>query len=350
MPLVADHEVFLNSALLCSDVHRRFAETDDRDVHSNRFFQRSIQMVNSKLSKGEVDDALIGAVGCLVLIEHCLEHCDRAAVHHSGMGELIRIQGGIQTIRYPLQMKIVRADIIPCVDRMKTPKLPHPQHTVQSLHATMFPNAPTDRAMMKALGAAGLNSLVTNVMLDVSAFCKALSYAIRHQLTVPYRSFDEDTMGFQYDLLLAPKDSLGHMDIACRSATLLYMKALTREDPVPNDFISNPMIAALKKITVSTSNIKTIFWITFIGGLFATNGFRRSRFKEELAHLRRTANLNTWKEAEAVLQNRAWVSEVHGSIGYALWSEFATMSTSTFFKQELTPPLTPSFTSPPIPN
>jgi hypothetical protein len=346
MPLTADHEVFLNSALMCSEIHKRLIETDDRDVYSNAYFQRAVQLVNERIGKGEIDDALIGAVSCLVLIEHCLEHFDSSAIHHAGMGEVIRVHGGVQTIRYPLQMKVVRADIIPCVDRLKTPKLPHPKHTVPSLHSTMFPNADPDEELAIGFNAAGLSHHISEIMLEISAFSQSLSYAIRHQLTVPYRAYDEDTMGFQYGLLLAPKDDLRDIDIICRSGALLYLKALTREDPVPNDFISNPMITSVKKIKVNASNVNLVFWAMFMAGLFATNGFRRQFFKEELSRLHKIANLNTWHEAEEALKSIGWTPEVHSSIGFALWNQFAFSTWAPTFRQEPTPPLTPGFPTP----
>jgi hypothetical protein len=347
MPLVADHEVFLNSALMCSEIHKRLIETDARDVYSNAYFQRAVQLVNSRIGKGEIDDALIGAVSCLVLIEHCLEHFDSSAIHHAGMGEVIRVYGGVQTIRYPLQMKVVRADIIPCVDRLKTPKLPHPKHTVPSLHATMFPNADPDGRLAMDLNAAGLSHHISGIMLDISAFSQSLSYAIRHQLTVPYRAYDEDTMGFQYDLLLAPKEHLHKIDLICRSGALLFLKALTREDPVPNDFISNPMIAALKKIEVDASNVKIVFWAMFMSGLFATNVVGRQFVKEELSRLRQIAQLHTWYDAEDLLKSIGWVPEVHSSMGFALWNQFALSTWAPAFRQEPTPPLTPGLPTPP---
>lgn len=123
MPAAYDDESLLNTILLCSETHWKYVFRKTSIDHNNPYYRHAITNVNKRLAAGEVCDAVIGAVGCLVLIEVCmppagrelltrwqhyLANLDSSAMHRSGLVEMLRVRGGLQTVRKPLQMKIYR--------------------------------------------------------------------------------------------------------------------------------------------------------------------------------------------------------------------------------------------------
>ena len=69
MPAACDDESLLNTILLCSETHWKYVFRKAGIDHNNPYYRHAITNVNKRLAAGEVCDAVIGAVGCLVLIE-----------------------------------------------------------------------------------------------------------------------------------------------------------------------------------------------------------------------------------------------------------------------------------------
>ena len=70
-PLAAGEESLLNMVLLCSEVHKNYPLGKAGIDHSSPYYCHAIKNVNARLSAGEIYDAVIGAVSCLILIEVC---------------------------------------------------------------------------------------------------------------------------------------------------------------------------------------------------------------------------------------------------------------------------------------
>ncbi len=71
MPAACDDESLLNTILLCSETHWNYAFRKTGIDRTNPYYQHAITNVNKRLAASEVCDAVIGAVGCFVLIEVC---------------------------------------------------------------------------------------------------------------------------------------------------------------------------------------------------------------------------------------------------------------------------------------
>jgi hypothetical protein len=205
----------------------------------------------------------------------------------------------------------------------------------------VLPNAASDTNLSDALVATGISLYIIDIMLAMSAFSNSLEYAIEHKLTISSRCFDEETMGIQYDLLVMRNDTASEIDIACRSAALIYMKSLTREDPCNIDAIIDPMVDSLKNIRITSSNAGLLFWISLMGAMTAQNITKRIWFQEQLAVHRELLSLIDWNEAEALLHEFSWISRIHGKTGRLVWDIIGNNSPSLIFTQKLTPPLTP---------
>jgi hypothetical protein len=205
----------------------------------------------------------------------------------------------------------------------------------------VLPNVPPDTNLSDALVATGMSLYVIDIMLAMSAFSNSLEYAIEHELTIPSRCFDEETMGIQYDLLVMRNDMASEIDVACRSAALMYMKSLTREDPCNFDAIVDPMVDSLENIRITSSNAGLLFWISLMGAMTAQNITKRIWFQEQLAVHRELLSLIDWNEAEALLHEFSWISRIHGKTGRLVWDVIEHKSPSLIFTQKLTPPLTP---------
>jgi hypothetical protein len=184
----------------------------------------------------------------------------------------------------------------------------------------ILPNSPPNRDLITLLSAAGLGLHLTEIVLVMSELSRSLEYAIDEALTIPSRAFDEDTMGIQYDLLLAPTDSANAIDTACRSACLIYMKSLTREDPCDFQPIIEALVTSIEKVEVSSSNTRLLFWINFMGATAGQCPESRSWFRENLVTLRYYLGLVEWAEAEHILKSISYVHKIHSPSGILVWS------------------------------
>lgn len=202
------------------------------------------------------------------------------------------------------------------------------------LYTIMFPTVTDDDALAEALGASGMSLHVSDIALAMSSLSKAIEYAIDTSLTIPSRAFDEDTMGILYDLLLMRTDNTNEIDIAYRSAGLIYMKSLTREDTCNFDAIVVPMVSSIGKIQVNAANARLLFWINFMGAMTAQDNSKRVWFREQLVFLRDFLNIVEWIEAQAILKDISFIPKVHGDPSRLVWEAL----TST----------TPSIQQPPI--
>ena len=236
---------------------------------------------------------------------------------------------------------ICRADIIPAVDRLMPPKLPRLRPTLPSLHALVFQKADPNKEFSDSLVATGMSLHVIDIMLTMNALSRSLQYSIEHDLTVPSRAFDEDTMGIQHDLLLVSTSEASDVDLACRSAALIYMKSLTREDDMDFEPIIDPLITAIKKTSINSQNVRLLFWISFMGAMSAQRIEKRIWFREQLVILREHIGIIEWRHAETILQGISWITKIHGRAGKHVWDVVETTTPSMVFAQKLTPPLTP---------
>lgn len=155
------------------------------------------------------------------------------------------------------------------MDRLVPPKLPRLRPTVPSLHAMVFHDVDPNKEFADSLIATGMSLHVSDIMLAMNALSRSLEYAVEHDLTVPSRAFDEDTMGIQHDLLLVPTADASDIDLACRSAALIYMKSLTREDPCNFEPVIDILVTAIEKTNINPQNARLLFWISFMGAMSA---------------------------------------------------------------------------------
>ena len=249
---------------------------------------------------------------------------------------MIRVRGGIQSICKPLDMKIYRAALLPSVDHLRTPKLPRLRATVPSLHKMIMPDAAPNSRLSQSMATTGMNLHMIDIMLDMNALSRSVQYATDHELTVPCRSFDEDTMGIQHDLLMLIAGDATDINIAARSAALIYMNSLTREDMfvalTPRrhfqsslsdrcdvDPVVDALIGAVKRIEVNVSNVNLLFWTKMMGAMFAQQLGDRTWFCGQLSMLCEAYDIFEWYQVESILQSISWISKVHNTAGQETW-------------------------------
>ena len=204
----------------------------------------------------------------------------------------------------------------------------------------VFHDANPNKEFADSLLATGMSLHITDIMLAMNALSRSLQYAIEHELTVPSRAFDEDTMGIQYDLLLVPTDDASNMDRACRLAALIYMKTLTREDPCNFEPIIDGLVTAIENTSIITQNARLLFWIGLMGAMSAQRIVRRIWFREQLVILREHIGIIEWGHAETILKGISWITKIHGEAGKHVWDVIENTPPSLVFSQQLTPPLT----------
>jgi hypothetical protein len=228
------------------------------------------------------------------------------------------------------------------VDRLVPPKLPRLRPTGPPLHLLLFPEASPDLKLSDSLAAAGLSLYVLDIVTTMSLLSKSLQHAADQAVTIPARSFDEDSMGIQYDLLMIPAEGVTALDFACRSAALLYMKSLTRIDPCNFTPVVGNLVESVGKISLASSNARLLLWINFIGAMYAQESSKRYWFRHKLVFLREFLNLEQWSDAEAILCDISWIRQLHSVPGEKVWGMLEETNTLSITSQSTSQPLTPT--------
>lgn len=126
LPAAVTDEVLLHTILFASASHL-YSVSDSHDFKDASLLMKVIlDRLNRRLRDKTLSDATIGAVSCLAMCEvrPCVatdiqfygtdgsqnthgKH-ENTAMHMSGMAEMIRVRGGMASIRQDMQMKIYR--------------------------------------------------------------------------------------------------------------------------------------------------------------------------------------------------------------------------------------------------
>ena len=313
-------QVLLNAILLSAALR---AVSNAKTHSTSQYLLETLQLVNERIANGTTNDATIGAVSCLVMIEHSLGDQQRSSIHRKGMHDMIVGRGGVETVDDRLLMKIYRAELHLCVDRLLQPILPRLRRQVPPLHirgATTL--ARSNKEPWKLF--LGLQPELSDVMSRLCELSRVLQYSADYNHSINPRAFDEDVICIQHDLLSALESTLPALSRACALAGLVYTKTLTREIPFDGSqslIIAETMKDAFCKAYPEGVPDATVLWIHVMAAIAASNTNDSAWFRKKLRAFRDTMGLRTWHGAEFWLQKVAWIRQVHSTYGQDLWAK-----------------------------
>ena len=320
LPLAIKDQVLLNAILLSAAVR---AITNTETDSASQYFLTTLQSVNDTIAKGTTNDATIAAVSCLVAIEHSLGNQEKSDIHREGMHKMIDECGGVGKIDGRLLMKIYRAELHLCVDRLLHPLLPRLRRRVPSLRI------PGSATLLKSYGepwklSLGLEPALSDAMSRLCGLSQVLQYSADHSYPINPRAFDEDIICIQHDLLCSLKPTVSAASRACVLAGLVYTKTLTRETPFEGNhslIIAEAMENSFYEANFEGLANNIVLWIHVMAAFAATSTKDSAWFRKKVRVSRDAMGVRTWYAAESHLEHIAWIRQVHSQYGQDLWAQ-----------------------------
>ncbi|KIV78615.1 hypothetical protein PV11_06249 [Exophiala sideris] len=288
-----------------------------------------LDRLNNRMRHGDYSDETIGAVSCMALCENALGNHSKWSMHTAGMSEMIRVRGGLSSIRVSMQTKIYRASIIGAVDCLSRPCLSRLTRTTKPLYQIVGMGLP-DLSIATALDRMSLDANFPDVMIDLSFFSQALNYAVENQVILNPRAYEEDIICITYDLLCLPP--LNGIARACQLATIVLIQIMLTDRALAkrsSTLLSGELRKSLRDATAEDVLTTLFFWILFLGGLASSHTDDRQWYRTRLRKLARHRSLVSWDAAKRELRQIMWIDCLQDPLGQKLWDEIIeSMSTS----------------------
>lgn len=257
----------------------------------------------------------------MALCENVLGNHNKWSMHTTGMSEMIRVRGGLSSIRGPLQMKIYRASIMGAVDTLSQPCLPRLTRTTQPLYHVVGMGMP-DLILRDSLDWTAFGPQLIGVLLDLSFLTQALNYTVENQVTLDHRAYEEDIFCIAYDLLSLPP--LNGIARSCQLAALVFVQMVLTDRPLVKEsstLISQELRESLRDVSAEGVPTALFFWVHFLGGLISFQSNDRRWYRNRLSRLVRHSNMVNWKAAKSILQQIMWIECLQDPYGQKLWNE-----------------------------
>ncbi|KEF57165.1 uncharacterized protein A1O9_07355, partial [Exophiala aquamarina CBS 119918] len=321
LPVAVTDEVLLHTILFASALY--FHRDDFKDA--SLLMKVILDRLNRRLHNKTLSDATIGAVSCLAMCENTLGKHQRYAMHMSGMAEMVRVRGGMATIRRELQMKIYRADIAGAVDSLSSPRLSSPMRASKSLYQLLSLERMHKSPLEVMLEASGVSQGTMDLLVELSHLSFAIEHAITSRIVLDPLSFDKEMLCVQSDLLNLAITSKAVLDGACGLGALIYLQTLTRLDPFiksSSEALSRELQVALQYLNIAEVSSPLIFWLLIMGGLVSFETSDRSWFRSKLRNLQVSwKGVITWESMKIQLMSVMWIERIHDDFGQALWKD-----------------------------
>lgn len=262
-----------------------------------------------------VNDATIGAVSCLVMVENMSNNQAKRTLHMNGLQQMIKSRGGLENIDPSLVMKIIRADMEGSADSLIKPLLPPLKRVASTLYKTLpvFMRTPPSKSFEELLIAPELRGQIKDVLLDLSNFTAAVQYYTAQRYNhstcgvIDPRSFDEDLLSITRDLL--DLRNLTAIEEALQIAALIFVKSVGRGLPFTlgsNDTAAGPRLLPKRlrqamsmylNAGLMTLSKVVLLWQLTMGGLASSTGqSEHAWFVDELVKIDAVAAVDVVKE------------------------------------------------------
>ena len=184
---------------------------------------------------------------------------------------------------------------------------------------------PQSNILLAMLISSRINSHLVSVYHDISRFSYALQFALSStEIKLHPRSFDEDVVLTQYELLASKDHDKSDLEKALRLSAVMYVKSISRSTPL-SPWSSAKLSQKLKSLIIDLAfDIPTrllLIWMCFIGAS-ASQEPNRAWFMRRLVEiLALDAQIWTWENAKEALRNVLWVEQIHEGPWKRVWDD-----------------------------
>jgi Fungal specific transcription factor domain len=283
-PVALTDEVLLHTIMYSAAFGLAQADPERRASDMMRLAGPILRLLTDRLAgKTPVNDATIGAVSCLVMVENLSNDQEKRRLHMNGLQQMIKSRGGLENVDQGLVMKIIRADIEGSVDNLTRPVLPPLKRVAPTLYSTLPPHArlPPSETFQELLRTSELRGEMKDTLLELSNFTTAVEYyttqSDKHSTAINPRSFDEDLLSVTRDLL--EMDHLTVIESVLQIAALIFAKSIGRGLPFAlgsnsaasgSRLLPKRLRQALQmaiNADLMTFSTDVLLWLLTIGGL-----------------------------------------------------------------------------------
>lgn len=298
-----------------------------------------LRLLTDRLSgQRTINDATIGAVSCLVMVENQADNREKSQVHLKGLQQMIQTRGGMETIDPGLVTKIARADVEGSVDNLSRPSLPRLKKSAPTLYTTLPAYAwdPPSETLLELLSTLEIRAQLSSTLLSLSNFTTAVQYYTslsNHPISarIDPRSFDEDLLSITRDLLEIPPLSV--VEEPLQISALIFAKSIGRGLPFASagsQLLPKRLKQALSLLIaggVVPFSKSVLLWLCFMGGVASRVGScEETWFVDQLVGMTdELLQLQQWEGTKYVLKEILFVDVVHDEPCRKLWEQVEKM-------------------------
>ena len=220
------------------------------------------------------------------------------------------------------------ADIEGSVDSLSTPHLSPPPRLHQPIYSTIIPvgdPGPQSNTLLAMLIASRVSSHLVSIYHDLSRFSYALQVALdSSEIKLHPRSFDEDVVFAQYELLTSQADDESELEKALRLGAIMYVKSISRSTPLSpwsSAKLSQKLRSIVGYLAIDIPARLLLVWVCFVGASASQESDRMWFIKRLVEILSFDAKTWTWEDAKEALRKVLWVELIHNDMYKKVWDD-----------------------------
>lgn len=278
-----------------------------------------LSQLNERISRSDLSDGTIASVSCLALGEHIKGNDQLAKVHATGLAEMVRLRGGLETIQRARRAKIARADIVRSVDNLEPALLPR---LIKEHHPVAFDQAAVSKQFTEtivAMARNGLNPNLVSALWTLGGICQNLESSWVGDVTLDATSYYENLLCLNHDLLSVEAHVGFHETL--RVSMLNFTQPMFRYCAYgwrSCRMRARQLKASFEKMDLSQHKEEVVLWLVFNAYMFSRGmdegPWFKSRFRAALdeMHIPRTG---AWSTVKTYLQQFLWTDSIHDQSG-----------------------------------
>lgn len=328
-PLALSDSFFLKVILLISAIHHSYVTGKQEPRETDALARRVLKELRARIACNSVTDATILAVSCIALIENVMGNHDGWSLHNSGICEMVRMRGGIQTMNVGIRWKIYRCDVVGAIDSIGKPLLPRPDiEGMLDTGAELI----SDHMFQHLFAGSGVSLPVQRTFWDIRIVLNMIWRGIQTNQPLNFYTFDTRCVHIQHSLL--QENTSDALTECCRIAGLVFMNTMTMLFPFLRSKsinISRRLRCAFEAMLTRPANQTLHLWLSFMGSLISLNTGDHDWFLKRLHVLVRACSLETWEATKQELARVLWLEPLHEEFGSGVWKKLASIDQTQSF-------------------
>lgn len=307
-----------------SALHHASNRNEAPPANANALMSSFLSQLNDRISRSDLSDGTIASVSCLALGEHIKGNDQLAKVHATGLAEMVRLRGGIETIQRARRAKIVRADIVRSVDNLEPAMLPRllKEHPSLAMGHTAAAKVLTDTVVKMARS--GLSPNLVTALWTLGGICQHLELSWAGDVTLDATSYYENILCLNHDLLSF--EAQASFDEVLRISLLNFTQPMFRYCAYESrscQVRARKLKSHCEKVDLGQCNQDVALWIAFNAYMFSRGMEEGPWFKRQLQRTldeRHIPRLGGWNMMKAYLQRFLWTDSIHEQSGQQFYN------------------------------